>query len=196
MITYCFEVGQTWARRDGKEVEITAIDHKFLDELEDYPICGSDGIARDFNGIAYRGEISHRDLVHRVLKSVSGFETGEAKQELKDFEKWSEDNPVPVDIAKRFNSGKPDLSLLYPEAERQEALVWMKGEEKYGRDNWQKLWGSDTINLTCACALRHIMYMLDGEMIDQESGLPHAAHVKCNMTMIIKWLKDEGLLGG
>lgn len=106
----------------------------------------------------------------------------------------TKDGDTSTVVAKRYNTGKPDLSLLYPEALRQEAFVWMDGERKYGRNNWEKLWGKDTINITCACALRHIMYMLEGQMFDKESGRPHAAHVGCNMTMIIKWLKDEGML--
>ncbi len=93
--------------------------------------------------------------------------------------------------ADRFNKGKIDLTLLPTEACRQEALVWMMGEVKYGRDNWRKLWGDDTVALTCACALRHIFYMLDGEMVDQESGLPHAAHVRCNMAMVLEWMKEQ-----
>lgn len=93
------------------------------------------------------------------------------------------------ETAKRFNEGKIDLTLLPTEAMRREAQVWMMGEEKYGRDNWKKLWGEQTVSVCSACALRHILYMLDGNMIDKESGLPHAAHVRCNMAMILEWMK-------
>ena len=93
--------------------------------------------------------------------------------------------------AKRFNEGKIDLSLLPTEALRQEAKVWMQGEQKYGRDNWKSLWGEDTVSLCVACALRHTLSILDGELVDQESGLPHAAHVRCNMAMILEYMKNQ-----
>ena len=93
--------------------------------------------------------------------------------------------------AKRFNTGKVDLTLIPWDAEIQEALVWMMGEEKYGRNNWEKLWGDDTMDVCLASAMRHINYMKQGEMIDQESGLPHAAHVRCNMAMIIRYLGEQ-----
>lgn len=93
--------------------------------------------------------------------------------------------------AKRFNSGKIDLSLLPPKACLEEARVWNHGRVKYGRDNWKKLWGEDTINVVMASLLRHAFAVLDGEMRDQESGLYHMAHVRCNAAMIIEYL--EGL---
>jgi hypothetical protein len=93
--------------------------------------------------------------------------------------------------AKRFNEGKVDLSLLPTEALRQEAMVWMSGEKKYGRDNWKSLWGADTMSVCLASALRHMLGMMDGELVDQESGLPHAAHVRCNMAMILEYMKNQ-----
>ena len=57
--------------------------------------------------------------------------------------------------AKRFNKDKIDLSLLPRHALEEEAKVWMFGAEKYGRDNWKKLWGGkevgwESLRRTCA----------------------------------------------
>ena len=91
--------------------------------------------------------------------------------------------------ALRFNDGKVDLSLLPIEACREECKVWMKGEEKYGRFNWQKMWGDDTINVVMASLMRHAFAILDGEINDEESGLDHAAHIRCNAAMILEYRK-------
>lgn len=96
-----------------------------------------------------------------------------------------------TDKAKRFNKGKIDFTLLPVDSLEAEARVWTKGMEKYGRRNWEKLWGEDTVEVACASALRHIYSILKGEHIDSETGEPHAAHVRCNMAMLIRHLNEE-----
>jgi len=96
---------------------------------------------------------------------------------------WS----VSPELANRANAGKVDYTLIPADASEAEALVWMHGQEKYGRGNWEKLWGEDTVNVVLASAFRHMMAIQKGEMVDPESGLPHAAHVRCNMAMLIRY---------
>ena len=84
--------------------------------------------------------------------------------------------------AKRFNQGKPRLELLVPEAIEEEAKVWTFGAEKYGEFNWQK--GMSLLTII-ASLLRHSFAILRGEDIDKESGFLHAAHIKCNASMLI-----------
>lgn len=81
----------------------------------------------------------------------------------------------------RYNSGKPDLSLTPLETLFDEARVWMYGEKKYARFNWQKgmKW-----SVPLACALRHLAAWQRGEDLDPESGQPHLAHVMCNVRML------------
>jgi hypothetical protein len=89
--------------------------------------------------------------------------------------------------AKRANIGKVDYSLLPVNALTAEAWVWAFGEEKYGRDNWKKLWGDNTTAVVMASLLRHAFAILEGETHDKESGLPHAAHIRCNAAMLIEY---------
>lgn len=94
------------------------------------------------------------------------------------------------DTAKRFNQGKVDYTLIPVEAQRQEALVWAHGEKKYGRDNWKKLWGESTIVTVMQSLLRHANAIQEGEVLDLESGLPHAAHIRCNAAMLLESYKE------
>jgi hypothetical protein len=89
--------------------------------------------------------------------------------------------------AKRFNSGKVDYTLLPVKACESECRVWMHGQAKYGRNNWQKLWGEDTVNVVMASLLRHSFAILNGEVIDEESGEYHAGHLRCNAAMLIEY---------
>lgn len=93
--------------------------------------------------------------------------------------------------ATRYNDGKSDMSLLPTKACIEEAKVWAMGEKKYGRSNWKKLWGDDTINVVMASLLRHAFAILDGEELDPESGLDHAGHIRCNAAMIIEYNKTK-----
>ncbi len=88
--------------------------------------------------------------------------------------------------AKRFDTGKVDFTLIPVDAMEAEARVWEGGEIKYGRDNWQKLWGVGTRIKVMKSLLRHCFKILQGEDLDEESGQPHAAHIRCNAAMLIR----------
>jgi len=58
------------------------------------------------------------------------------------------------------------------------------GEKEYGADNWRML-----ENLTqrfADAAMRHIASIQQGNMVDAETGLPHAAHAMC-CCMFMTW---------
>jgi hypothetical protein len=95
------------------------------------------------------------------------------------------------DSADRFNEGKIDLTLIPADASEAEARVWMAGEQKYGRYNWTKLWGDKTIDVVMASLLRHALAIQKGEVVDPESGEYHAAHIRCNAAMIIRYYEDK-----
>lgn len=95
------------------------------------------------------------------------------------------------DLAKRFNQGKIDYTLLPVDAMRAEAKVWMMGEEKYGRSNWHKLYGENTVEEVMKSLLRHAFAILEGEHLDPESKEHHAAHIRCNAAMIIRFYNQH-----
>ena len=94
-------------------------------------------------------------------------------------------------LALRHNEGKIDYTLLPIDALQAEARVWQMGEAKYGRNNWQKLWAEDTINVVMASMLRHAFAILEGELLDPESGEHHAAHIRCNAAMLIRYYNEH-----
>jgi len=93
--------------------------------------------------------------------------------------------------ALRYNEGKVDYTLIPVDALQEEARVWMMGEKKYGRDNWEKFWGNDTVNVIMQSLMRHACAILSGDMIDEESGLHHAAHIRCNAGMLLRHYNNE-----
>lgn len=81
----------------------------------------------------------------------------------------------------RYNDQKPDLSLIPLCTLEDEARVWMHGRAKYAAWNWAK---GMPWSVPYACALRHLAAWHRGETLDPESGLPHLAHVMCNLRML------------
>jgi hypothetical protein len=86
----------------------------------------------------------------------------------------------------RYNTGKPDYSLIPLNTLEDEVRVWMYGKDKYAAFNWMKgmAW-----SVPFACALRHLTAWQRGEQLDPESGLPHLAHVMCNIRMLTLYEK-------
>lgn len=86
----------------------------------------------------------------------------------------------------RYNDGKPDLSLIPIATLEDEARVWMYGAKKYSRNNWQKgmAW-----SVPLASLLRHLSAWQAGEDNDPETGLPHLAHISCNVRMLSLYSK-------
>ncbi len=92
--------------------------------------------------------------------------------------------------ALRFNGGKTDLTLIPIDAQEEEARVWMRGVEKYGRANWERLWGEDTVQVVMASLLRHAAAIQKGEIRDPETGAMHAGHLRCNAAMLIRYFNQ------
>ena len=115
-----------------------------------------------------------------------------------------------LNVAKRFNSGKPRLffNSLGREAQIAEAAVWQGGAEKYAeRDKEGNItqlsvggWIKGTSWTEAADSVRrHLDAFLSGEEIDPESGQPHAAHLVTSSKILLqsfltrKDLDDRGI---
>ena len=104
------------------------------------------------------------------------------------------DTTPEVDPTARKNQGKIEMSLLPRFASEQEARVWMFGMAKgYKRFGWKEMIKNqdDPIMSAMDSLLRHAFAILDGELYDPESGLPHLAHIKCNASIGLEAMKED-----
>ena len=83
-------------------------------------------------------------------------------------------------VGLRFNAGKPRWSLMHYKSMEPMIRVLEYGAEKYDDHNWQK--GLIPVEVL-ECLQRHLAAIMDGEVNDPESGLPHIGHVMCNAMM-------------
>lgn len=83
----------------------------------------------------------------------------------------------------KYDGDKPPVALIPISAVLEEAKVLGFGADKYDTDNWRN--GIEYRRLISA-ALRHLLAISDGEDVDPESNLLHAAHVRCCMAFLIE----------
>jgi hypothetical protein len=101
--------------------------------------------------------------------------------------------------ALRYNNNKPEVRRVPADAIIEEAKVWTKGAAKYpdqpnGKANWERLWGDQTVSVCINSLLRHAYAINNGEARDQETGELHAALIRCNAAMLIRYqLQREAL---
>ncbi|QPB11366.1 hypothetical protein [Providencia phage Kokobel2] len=86
-------------------------------------------------------------------------------------------------MATKFDSEKAPLALIDPRFTEEIARVCATGEKKYGKANWQGL----QVERLLSAVKRHILEMEKSNDIDEESGLPHAAHAASGL-MFINWI--------
>lgn len=90
-------------------------------------------------------------------------------------------------LADRFNSGKPQWSLVDYPSMHSMVKVLEFGANKYSRNNWKKgLPYTQIIDST----LRHLYAFLSGEDLDPESKLSHLGHAQCNL-MFLEYMRRE-----
>ena len=92
--------------------------------------------------------------------------------------------------AKKFDKGKPDLSLIDASLVEAAARALSFGAEKYGRDNYKE--GLD-LNRVFAALLRHTFARMNGEVLDPESGLDHLDHMAANIQFLTYFTKHDKL---
>lgn len=81
----------------------------------------------------------------------------------------------------RLNSNKPRLSDLDPSFVIGLCEVMAKGAEKYGEYNWAK---GQEYRTPLDSMSRHLLYILNGEDVDKESGKLHLLHIAANCMIL------------
>lgn len=81
------------------------------------------------------------------------------------------------DFALRYNHGKPQWSLVHFGSLEPMVRVLEFGAQKYSTDNWKSGFPDKKI---MESMMRHLACMMDGEINDPETGLPHVGHLMCN----------------
>ncbi len=77
----------------------------------------------------------------------------------------------------RYNEDKPKWSLVHYKSLEPMVRVLEMGAKKYSEDNWKiGLNRSEILEST----MRHLTALMDGELLDKESGISHMAHIQCN----------------
>lgn len=86
----------------------------------------------------------------------------------------------------RYNAGKAAMELIPLCTLEDEARVWDYGRRKYAVWNWAK---GMPWSVPVGCIMRHLAAFQRGEDLDPESGLPHLAHIACNVRMLTLYSK-------
>lgn len=87
------------------------------------------------------------------------------------------------EVGVKHDDGKPPISLIPRRAIEEEARVFGFGADKYGKGNWR---GGLLYSRLIDAALRHVLAFADGENNDPESGLPHTAHARACLAMLMQ----------
>ena len=89
--------------------------------------------------------------------------------------------------AAKYDSGKPKLTLVPTQIIYDIARVREYGIKKYGDpDNWKKI----EVERYRDAAYRHFLaYINNPEGFDEESHLPHLAHLACNIAFLCEMQK-------
>jgi hypothetical protein len=78
---------------------------------------------------------------------------------------------------RKYDTGKPDYTLLPWDAVEEVVRVLDFGAKKYARDNWKHVEGGEQRYL--AAAFRHLAASARGEQCDSETSISHLAHAAC-----------------
>ena len=87
---------------------------------------------------------------------------------------------------------KPQMRLILPKAATALVRIREYGLKKYtDANNWKHVSKDDWLD----ALMRHLMKYLDGEKIDDESGMPHLWHAICNLSYLIELEETEKQFG-
>lgn len=91
--------------------------------------------------------------------------------------------------ARKYDSGKPDYTLLPKPALDAACRALMYGEQKYERFNYLKGAGLAQ-HRVLASVFRHLYAHNAGELTDSESGLAHTDHAIAALSMLIHLISE------
>ena len=91
------------------------------------------------------------------------------------------------------NVPKTRFDLVDAEALQSEAVVMSMGSVKYEERSWEEVVRRGDSWRYVASSLRHINAIQRGEIIDPESGEPHASHLACN-AHFLAWAALNGYM--
>ena len=89
--------------------------------------------------------------------------------------------------ALRYNQGKVEWSLVDYKSLEPMVRVLEYGCKKYSRGNWRK---GMPVTQIIESMLRHTYKLLEGELVDPESGVEHVGHIQCN-AMFLAYVLNE-----
>lgn len=92
----------------------------------------------------------------------------------------------------RLGMCKPPLHLIPPAAEVLESVVMALGAKKYGAFNWRT--SAVRASVYVAAARRHLLAWFDGQDNDPESGMPHLAHARACLGILLDALATGNLV--
>jgi len=90
--------------------------------------------------------------------------------------------------ALRYNQGKVQWSLVDYKSIEPMVRVLEYGCKKYAKDNWKKGMPASQI---IESMLRHTYKLLEGELVDPESGIEHVGHIQCNAMFLAYVLREK-----
>lgn len=90
--------------------------------------------------------------------------------------------------ALRYNQGKVEWSLVDFKSLEPMVRVLEYGVKKYARNNWKKGMPATQI---IESMLRHTYKLLEGELVDPESGIEHIGHIQCNALFLSYVLSEK-----
>ena len=88
----------------------------------------------------------------------------------------------------KFDGDKCRLDLIEPAFTEGVGNVLTFGAKKYKAESWKTV--KDGLRRYLTAAERHILAIKKGELIDSESGLPHAYHAATDL-MMVQWFIDS-----
>ena len=133
--------------------------------------------------IKLKGELNYRASYFALDDDDASYQEGLDSWKKQQQQKQQKENVKMEGI--KYDSNKPDYSLIPPNALESIAKVMTHGAQKYDRHNWKKL--DNPVNRYFAAAQRHLWAVIKGEDLDPESGEHHYAHALCCIMYLLEF---------